>query len=123
MNQALQNSLREIANNLANFFGTTTETIMSNFPNFLARYGWYTTIKGIPFYTFLAFLCGILFALVSSLMYSIFNISNDLSKPVFIKVFIFVTILSFIFLVIIKIIMCLIAPEIVGAEALIITFK
>ena len=41
----LEQTLNMILSALANFFGTTTENIMANAPMWLAKYGWYVTLK------------------------------------------------------------------------------
>ena len=41
---SLEQTLNLILSALANFFGTTTQAIMANAPEWLAKYGWYVTL-------------------------------------------------------------------------------
>lgn len=45
MSLTLEQTLASILQSLANFFGVTTQTIMENAPMWLAKYGWYVTVK------------------------------------------------------------------------------
>lgn len=47
MNLSLEQTLASILQSLADFFGVTTQTIMENAPMWLAKYGWYVTIKDL----------------------------------------------------------------------------
>lgn len=48
MNFELQNTLSTVIQQLANFFGMTTDIIMQNAPEWLAKYGWYTLMENLP---------------------------------------------------------------------------
>lgn len=49
MSLTLEQTLASILQSLANFFGVTTQTIMENAPMWLAKYGWYVTVKDLGF--------------------------------------------------------------------------
>lgn len=53
MDSILQTTLANVIQQLANFFGMTTETIMKNAPMWLAKYGWFTLMKNLPVIVFL----------------------------------------------------------------------
>lgn len=56
MSLTLEQTLASILQSLANFFGVTTQTIMENAPMWLAKYGWYVTVKDLGFNIFVGFL-------------------------------------------------------------------
>lgn len=47
MDNVLQTALAEAVNSLASFFGTTTESVMAHAPEFLVKYGWYSTLNDL----------------------------------------------------------------------------
>lgn len=65
MDNILQTTLATVIQQLADFFGMTTEVIMQNAPMWLAKYGWYTLLQNAPFAIFLWVVAvGGLFALI-----------------------------------------------------------
>lgn len=48
MESILQTTLAGVIQQLADFFGMTTEVIMQNAPVWLAKYGWFTLMQGLP---------------------------------------------------------------------------
>lgn len=111
MSLTLEQTLASILQSLANFFGVTTQTIMENAPMWLAKYGWYVTVKDLGFNIFVGVFIG---AIISSI---IWLIEVDFKKW-HLHILTFVPILSVIITVCVPIITCIIAPEYVGIEAL-----
>ena len=109
----LEQVLASILQSLANFFGTTTEAVIANFPDWLAKYGWYTMLwHDLPCWIFGGILLGIAFSFL-------FTFLNDFElKTGGIIVTILLFLLGFSIIVIIPFIACYIAPEFVGLEAL-----
>lgn len=112
----LEQTLNLILSALANFFGTTTETIMQYAPEWLAKYGWYITLNDklgeqMGFALFMAILITGLFLMCWSFCggHEITKSVMAISSIIFLLVFAIVTA--------IPIITCLIAPEMVGLEA------
>lgn len=65
MDSILQTTLAAVIQQLADFFGMTTDVIMQNAPMWLAKYGWFTMMQNLPMIIFLwAVVFGCLFALV-----------------------------------------------------------
>lgn len=112
MSLTLEQTLASILQSLANFFGVTTQTIMENAPMWLAKYGWYVTVKDLGFNIFVGVFIG---AIISSIIW--FMIEVDFKKW-HLHILTFVPILSVIITVCVPIITCIIAPEYVGIEAL-----
>lgn len=69
MSLTLEQTLASILQSLANFFGVTTQTIMENAPMWLAKYGWYVTVKDLGFNIFAGFLQVLLFLVLYGLYY------------------------------------------------------
>lgn len=69
MSLTLEQTLASILQSLANFFGVTTQTIMENAPMWLAKYGWYVTVKDLGFNIFVGFLQVLLFLVLYGLYY------------------------------------------------------
>ena len=112
-----EQTLNLIISSLANFFGTTTEKIMENAPYWLAKYGWYKTLRGaLPDYMLSGLLFGII-VLFGFLM--IWDMTVHNIKPLQIIISIFLFVLVFLLISAIPIITCIIAPEIVGLEEVI----
>lgn len=111
MDNILQTALAEAVSSLANFFGTTTEAIMEHAPEFLAKYGWYTTLNGLPL-TALAclFAAGLIYLIIA--LVAMFEIDHP--------VLVFFTILIICLIIGIgsSIITCAVAPEVVGIHAI-----
>ena len=114
----LDQTLNLIVSALANFFGTSTEVILTNAPTWLAKYGWYVTLHNqlaewVVGGIFLGFL------LVGGFLCLWFlNSEHEMTGSViFVCIFLFVIGTGAI--VSIPIITCMIAPEIVGLEAVI----
>lgn len=116
----LEETLSSILVSLANFFGTTTETILENAPEWLAKYGWYVTLSD----KILDALFGGFF-LSSILSIGVFGVLYELkvsSRKILITVFTFFGVIligSCLF----HILPCLVAPEITGLDALIKALK
>lgn len=110
MDNVLQTALAEAVNSLASFFGTTTETVMTHAPEFLAKYGWYDTLNRLPITILLCVLgCALLFIILQVIT------EFQLDLPLHI-----IIIACFICVVIVigcQIVTCMVAPEIVGAHA------
>lgn len=115
MDNVLQTALAEAVNSLASFFGTTTDTIMANAPEFLTKYGWYSTLSNLPEDIFFTLLIIMLFCLLGSLVIFGLDLDLDLKNPT--RAIIGFTIVCLVINVGIKIITCAVAPEIVGAHA------
>lgn len=52
MDTLLQTTLATIIQQLAEFFGMTTDIIMENAPMWLAKYGWFTLMQNLPLVIF-----------------------------------------------------------------------
>ena len=111
----LEQTLNLILSALANFFGTTTQTIMANAPEWLIKYGWYVTLHT----ELVEWMFGGLFtgAILVAGFLTIWGLSQHELKPLQIGICILLFFLSFGVIVSIPIITCMIAPEIVGLEA------
>lgn len=111
MDNILQTALAEAVNSLASFFGTTTEAIMEHAPEFLAKYGWYATLHGLPL-TALGCLAAAGVAYLIIMLISMFEIDHPY--------LIFFTILIICMIIGIgsSIITCAVAPEVVGIHAI-----
>lgn len=121
MEHVLEETLSTILVQLADFFGTTTAAIQAQLPYFLAEYGRYYTLTEIPWYVF----CGtFLSVLVSAIWGGIYYLTFELTKmkPLIIGIIIIVIVVYFLAIGI-PIITCLVAPELVGVEALFTEFK
>lgn len=112
---SLEQTLNLILSALANFFGTTTQAIMANAPEWLAKYGWYVTLHT----ELVGWMFGGLFAgvFLTGGFLVIWNLSGHEVKPLQIGICVFLFLLGFGVIVSIPIITCMIAPEIVGLEA------
>jgi len=111
MDNILQTALADAINSLASFFGTTTEAIMAHAPEFLAKYGWYHTLNTLP----LIILGCFAFAFLIYLFIGIITMF-DIDRPILIGF-----IIVFVCIVIgvgAELITCAVAPEIVGAHAI-----
>lgn len=116
MSLSLEQTLSSILQSLADFFGVTTQTVMENAPMWLAKYGWYTTVKDIGANIFLGILIG--GAIVAMLWLIIYVMAEADYKPGYTALFVIVGILTICIVVAIPIISCAIAPEYAGIEAL-----
>lgn len=116
MNLSLEQTLASILQSLADFFGVTTQTIMENAPMWLAKYGWYVTIKDLGLTIFIGGFIGI--ALVGGLFFIFYIMLDADYKKWHSAMFITIAILAIIITIFIPIITCIIAPEYVGIEAL-----
>ena len=110
MDNILQTALAEAVNSLASFFGTTTETIIAHAPDFLEKYGWYSTLNELPLTIFGTILIATLICLIGWLF--------DLKLKHRVLVIVGIFILCLVIGVGIKIITCAVAPEIVGIHAI-----
>lgn len=114
MDNVLQTALAEAVNSLASFFGTTTEAIMAHAPEFLAKYGWYSTLSNLYSDIFFVILIIILICLLGSLVLMVFD--AKLKNPL--KTIVGLTIVVLVITIGTRIITCMVAPEIVGAHAI-----
>ena len=114
MDNVLQTALAEAINSLASFFGTTTEAIMAHAPEFLAKYGWYSTLNNLPLTIMGVVLIAGILCLMGLLI--LMACDSELQHPLLtvVGIFIFCLIVG----VGVKIIACVVAPEIVGAHAI-----
>ena len=114
---SLEQTLNLILSALANFFGTTTQAIMANAPEWLAKYGWYVTLHTeLVEWMFGGVLVGVM--LVIGFL-AIWRFTEHEVKPLQIGICIFLFFLGLGIIICIPIITCMIAPEIVGLEAVI----
>ena len=112
---SLEQTLNLILSALANFFGTTTQTIMANAPKWLAKYGWYVTLHNeLVEWMLSGAFAGVLLA---GGFLAIWCLSDREIKPLQIGICILLFFFGFGVAVSIPIITCMIAPEIVGLEA------
>lgn len=111
MDNVLHTALAEAVNSLARFFGTTTEAIMTQAPEWLAKYGWYYTLnslsKDIVGYALITTLIILVIELVT-----MFEAKHPILTGVIIMLVLVVCGVG------LKIITCAVAPEIVGAHAI-----
>lgn len=114
MDSVLQTALAEAVNSLASFFGTTTEAIMAHAPEFLAKYGWYSTLNNLGIEVLLSVLLTLLVVLIGWLIIGLSD--GEVNHPVLAGAFVFVFCLAV--CVGSKIVTCAVAPEIVGAHAI-----
>lgn len=113
MDNILQTALAEAVDSLATFFGTTTEAIMQHAPEFLAKYGWYSMLNELPITIVASILIASLVCLICFLAFMTSDLELKHPAIVIIGIFIFCIMIG----VGIKIITCTVAPEIVGAHA------
>ena len=110
----LEQTLNMILSALANFFGTTTENVMANAPMWLAKYGWYITLrKDLPSWLLAGAFVGVLIAGVFLLLW---DTSGHEIKALQIVIAFILFIVGTAAIAFIPIITCFIAPEIVGLE-------
>jgi hypothetical protein len=114
MDNVLQTALAEAVNSLASFFGTTTEAIMEHAPEFLAKYGWYSTLNNLGINIVLSVLVAATIMLIVSLISSVGDIEFKRPGLVCIGILIFCVITC----VGSEIITCAVSPEIVGVHAI-----
>lgn len=115
MSYELDQTLSSVIQSLANFFGTTTEIVMENAPAWLAKYGWYITIKNLPFSIFAG---GAVFVVIAFFL-GLLVFDADFSCKTYKKFAIILGVVIILIGILIPIILCIISPEIVGLEALI----
>jgi hypothetical protein len=114
MDNVLQTALAEAVNSLASFFGTTTEAVMTHAPEFLVKYGWYNTLNNLGECALIAFVIMIIIGLFT--IPFVFEFDVDIKHPIL--KFAGGFIICFVFLAGMKIVTCAVAPEIVGAHAI-----
>lgn len=114
MDNVLQTALAEAVNSLASFFGTTTEAIMEHAPEFLAKYGWYSTLNELPLTILGAVLTFGVICIFSSII--LLSCGVELNHPCLLAIVVFVFCL--VIGVGIEVVTCAVAPEIVGAHAI-----
>ena len=115
MDNILQTALAEAVNGLASFFGTTTEAVMEHAPELLAKYGWYYTLNGLGDCALWSFLITVILCLFIAIPIVVMC-DEEINYPVLKLVGLFVAV--FVFIAGIKIVTCAVAPEIVGAHAI-----
>lgn len=121
MEHILEETLSTILIQLADFFGTTTSAIQAQLPHFLAEYGRYYTITEMPWYVFCGTFVGFLVCIGwGGIYYCVLELQE--TKPFIVGVVI-IAIVAYFLAVGIPIITCLVAPELVGVEALFTEFK
>ena len=127
MDLKLEPVLANICQQLADFFGTTTEKVIDNAPEFLAKYGWFSVLSDIGENVFF---CGLCLFLISGLMVFLISVINDeilydkvdkQLNPIKCAVIFFISgmVLNIVFLIL----PCLIAPELVGLQHLLKLFN
>lgn len=117
LSPTLEQTLNLIISALANFFGTTTQNIMANAPYWLSKYGWYVTLHNqLIEWVFGGAFAG---ALLAACFLMIWSFTNHEVKTLQVAIAIFLFFLGLGAVVSIPIITCIIAPEIVGLEAVI----
>ena len=109
MNLMLEPVLANVVKSLAEFFGTTTEAVMANAPEFLADYGWYYVLTQMPLYVIVALFLGIGGGFVLA---SFFDKGR-------VPIFIFTMLLAFIIVFSVALLPVIISPELVGLDHLI----
>ena len=119
MELTLEQTLSTILQQLAEFFGTTTEVILANAPEWLAKYGWYHTLSDFGW----CFFVGAIISIVVMMGIGAYNeCSMDEIKITF-KRFISIIIICQIISITIHILPCIVAPEFVGLDALLLKMK
>lgn len=70
MDSMLQITLASVIQQLADFFGMTTEVVMQNAPMWLAKYGWFTMMQNLPLAVIIwVVLVGLLFFIIIGVGY------------------------------------------------------
>ena len=111
----LEQTLNMILSALANFFGTTTENVMANAPMWLAKYGWYITLrKDLPSWLLAGAFLGVL---IAGVFLFLWDTSGHEIKALQIVIAFILFIVGTAAIAFIPIVTCLITPEIVGLEA------
>ena len=113
MDSILQTALADAVNSLASFFGTTTEAVMTHAPEFLTKYGWYYTLNNLGECALASFLIMAVIGLFS--IPFMIEFDADIKHPALKLIGGFI--ICFVFLAGMKIVTCMVAPEIVGAHA------
>ena len=116
MSLTLEQTLASILQSLANFFGVTTQTIMENAPMWLAKYGWYVTVKGLGLTIMGGLFLGVIVVVV--IWAVALSCELNITSRGLIALSIFLMILIVFGAVTIDVIPCMIAPEYVGVEEL-----
>ena len=117
LSPTLEQTFNIILSSLANFFGTSTETILANAPEWLAKYGWYVTLySNLSGWLAVGAFIGVLLA---SAYLTIWVFSEHKVGKWSVVISLGLFILGAVFVAAIPIVTCYIAPEIVGLEAII----
>lgn len=114
MDNVLQTALAEAVNSLASFFGTTTEVVMTHAPEFLVKYGWYSTLNDLGGCALASFMMMAIICLV--IVPFVVEFDTEIKHPILKLIGGFI--ICFVFLAGMKIVTCAVAPEIVGAHAI-----
>lgn len=113
MSVELQSTLSTIIQQLASFFGMTTEAIMQNMPVWLANYGWYIVIGDITFNLIAGLVLG---AIILGGIYGITE--GRIQSKTFHTLILFAVLLVGLAGVVFPLIRCYIAPEFYGLDNL-----
>lgn len=109
----LSTTLASILQQLADFFGMTTEAIMQNAPYWLARYGWFSAVQNLPTILIVPFVAIGMTALLSLPIWLEYDLNKFKFRYIVIAYFLCVFIAS-----IANFIPCAITPEIYGLNEL-----
>lgn len=121
MDLTLEPVLANICQQLASFFGTTTDAVINNAPEFLAKYGWFSVLSNLGDDIVIG---GILLFLLSGLLVLLLAVINDEvlygkeKKLNSVRWGITFFIISMILNVGSSILPCIVAPEFVGLRYL-----
>ena len=116
MSEILETTLSEILVQLADFFGTTTAAVQAQLPHFLAEYGQYHTLTEMTWFVF----CGTFVFIILTGCWGAFyyEVLDGTNRKLFIIVLVIIAVIVYFLAIGLPIITCLVAPEFVGAEAL-----
>lgn len=111
MNETLQLSLASVIDQLAEFFGTTTDTIAANGPQWLAKYGWYNWASS-------GVVCSLIISIgiTAIVFFVLLELLDGDELPI--KQCIIVFIVSFTFISFLFALPCIISPEFAGLDAM-----
>lgn len=117
MDLTLEPVLANICQQLASFFGTTTDAVINNAPEFLAKYGWFSVLSNLGDDIVIG---GILLFLLSGLLVLLLAIINLWQRKKLNSVRWGMTffIISMILNIGSSILPCIVAPEFVGLRYL-----
>ena len=111
---SLEAALAQVIQQLANFFGTTTNAVMEKMPEFLAAYAWYATLNGMHYIIWIP----LLGAVTGLFIYVMFDFYEVGAFKKCMKTALLISIGIVLFLIIKDVVLCFVCPEIVGGIAL-----